>query len=121
MHFSPNACQFFGAQYIREWSRGRPRESESGRKNERTILPEKRQGHLRYNQKCIPVSGKTAQAPYKLLNKLNKFDCGTERKKEELKKKLLEALVSRYPNEKDSYTSTTYASLTGIGAIFTQK
>ena len=39
-------CNFFknvsasGARYIREWSRGRPRESKSGTKNERTIVPD---------------------------------------------------------------------------------
>ena len=39
----------------------------------------------------------------------------------ELKKKLLEAPVLGYPNDRDQYTLTTDASLTGIGAIFTQK
>ena len=39
----------------------------------------------------------------------------------ELKKKLLEAPVLGYPNDRDQYTLTADASLTGIGAILTQK
>ena len=33
-NFFPKTYQLLGAQYIREWSQGRPRESKSGRKNE---------------------------------------------------------------------------------------
>ena len=38
-----------------------------------------------------------------------------------MKKKLLEAPVLGYPNDRDPYTLTADASLTGIGAILTQK
>ena len=38
-----------------------------------------------------------------------------------MKKKLLEAPVLGFPNDRDQYTLTTDASLTGIGAILTQK
>ena len=39
MQFFSKACQFLGANYIRKWSRGRTRESKSGGKNERSIIP----------------------------------------------------------------------------------
>ena len=73
-------------------SRGRPRESKSGRKNESTIIPKRRQG----------FSG-----PCGLLS--------------EIHPKLLEAPVLGYQKDRDQYTLTTDASLTGIGAILTQK
>ena len=37
-------CQLLGAHNVRKWSRVRPREIKNGRKNERTIVPEARQG-----------------------------------------------------------------------------
>ena len=80
-------------------------------------------GLVGYHRKFIPGFGKTAEPLYKLLNKSNKFEWSTECTSEvaELKKKLLEAPVLGYPNDRDQYTSTTDASLTGIGAILTQK
>ena len=42
--------------------------------------------------------------------------CGNE-----LNKKLLEAPMLRYPNERYPYTLTTDASLTVVGVILTQK
>ena len=44
MQFFPKTCQLLGAHYIGERSRGRPRESKSGTNNERTIVPDGRQG-----------------------------------------------------------------------------
>ena len=38
-----------------------------------------------------------------------------------VKKRLLDAPVLEYPNDRDKYTLTTDASLTGIGAIPTEK
>ena len=66
---------------------------------------------------------KTAEPVYRLVNKSNKFGWSTECTSAlaELKKKLLEASVLGYPNDRDSNTLTTDASLTGIGAILTQK
>ena len=67
---------------------------------------------------------KTAETLYSLLNKSNKFEWSTECKNavtELKKKKLLDAPVSGYPNDRDPYTLTTDASLTGIGPILTQK
>ena len=80
-------------------------------------------GLVGYYRKFIPGFGKTAEPLYRLLNKSNKFECSTESTSAvaELKKKLLEAPVLGYPNERDRYTLTTDASLTGIGAILTQK
>ena len=51
----------------------------------------------------------------------NKFEWSTECKSAvtELKKKLLEALVLRYPNDGDPYALTTDVSMTRIGAILT--
>ena len=46
-NFFPKACQFLRAHFFREWIRGRRRESLSSRKNEKTVLPERRQGFLR--------------------------------------------------------------------------
>ena len=43
-NFFPKARQLFRTYYISEWCRGRPRESKSGRKHERTIIPKRRQG-----------------------------------------------------------------------------
>ena len=43
-NFLPKACQLLDAHCIREWRQVRPRESKSGRKNERTIIPEGCQG-----------------------------------------------------------------------------
>ena len=39
----------------------------------------------------------------------------------ELKNKILDAPVLGYPNNRDQYTLTTDASLSGIGAVLTQK
>ena len=66
---------------------------------------------------------KTAEPLYRLLNKSNKFEWTTECTSAvaELKKKLLEAPLLGYPNDRDQYTLTADASLTGIGAILTQK
>ena len=76
-----------------------------------------------YYLKFIPGFGKTAEPLYRLLNKANKIEWGTECTiaVAELKKKLLEAPVVRYTNDRDPYTLTTDALLTGIRAIFTQK
>ena len=80
-------------------------------------------GLVRYYRKIIPGLGKTAEPLYRLLNNSNKFECGKECTSAvaELKKKLLEAPVLGYPNDRDQYTLTTDALLTGIGAILTQK
>ena len=80
-------------------------------------------GLVGYYQKFIPAFGKTAEHLYMLLNKSNKFEWSTECTSSvaELKKKLLEAPVLGYPNDRDQYTVTTDASLTGIETILTQK
>ena len=67
-------------------------------------------------RKFIPGFGKTAEPLYRLLNKSNKFEWSTDCTSAvaELKKKLLEAPVLGYPNDRDQYTLTTDASLTGI-------
>ena len=80
-------------------------------------------GLLGYYRKFIPGFGKTAEPFYRLLNESNKFEWSTECTSAvaELKKTLLEAPVLGYPNDRDQYTLTTDASLTGIGAILTQK
>ena len=67
--------------------------------------------------------GKTAEPLYRLLGKSNKFEWSSECTSAvaELKKKLLEAPVLGYPNDRDQYTLTTDASLTSIRAILTQK
>ena len=74
-------------------------------------------------RKFIPGFGKTAEPLYRLLNNSNKFEWSTECTSAvaELKKKLLEAPVLGYPNDRDQFTLTIDATLTGIGAIFTQK
>ena len=74
-------------------------------------------------RKFIPGSGKKAEPLYRLLNKSNKFEWSTECTSAgaELKKNFLEAPVLGYPNDRDPYTLTTDASLTGVGAILTQK
>ena len=76
-----------------------------------------------YYRKFFPVFGKTAEPLYSLLNKSNKFEWSTECKNAvtKLKKNFLDAPVLGYPNDRDPYTLTTDASLTGIGAIVTQK
>ena len=80
-------------------------------------------GLVRYYRKFIPGFGKTAEPLYSLLNKSIKFEWCTEctSAEAELKKNLLEAPVLGYPNDRDQYTLNTDASLTGIGAILTQK
>ena len=77
-------------------------------------------GHFR---KFIPDFGRTAETLYRLLNKANKFEWSTECTSAvaELKKKILEAPILGYLNDRDHYMLTTDASLTGIGAILTQK
>ena len=73
-------------------------------------------------RKFIPGFGKTEELPYRLLNKSNKFEWSTECTSAvaALKKKLLEAPVLGYLNDRDQYTLTTDASLTSIGAVLTQ-
>ena len=80
-------------------------------------------GLVGYYRKFILVFGKTAEPLYRLLNKSKKFEWSTECTiaVAELKKKLLEAPVLGYPNDRDQYTLTIDASLTGIGAILKQK
>ena len=80
-------------------------------------------GLVGYYREYFPGFGKTAEPLYSLLNKSNKFERSTECKNAvtEFKKKLLDALVLGHPNDRDPYTFTKYASLTGIGAILTQK
>ena len=51
--FFPKACQLLDAHCIREWRRVHPRESKSGRKNERTIIPEGCQG---LSRPCLLLS-----------------------------------------------------------------
>ena len=65
----------------------------------------------------------TAELFYRLLKQSIKFEWSTKRKNAvtEWKKKLLEAPVLGYSNDRDPYTLTTDASLTGIEAILTQK
>ena len=80
-------------------------------------------GPLGYFLLSISGFGETADSPYGLLNKSNKFERSTDCKSAviELKKKFLEAPVLRYPNDWDPYTLTADASLTGIVANLTQK
>ena len=80
-------------------------------------------GPVGYYRKFIPDFGKTAESLYSLLNKSNKIEWRTECKNAvtKLKKKLLDAPVLGYPYDRDPYALTTNASLTGNGAIFTQK
>ena len=72
MQFLPKARQLFRTYYISEWFRGRPRESKSGRKIERTIIPKRRQGFSRPCELLSKIhSGfrKTAEPLYRLHNK----------------------------------------------------
>ena len=80
-------------------------------------------GLVGYYRKFIPGSGKTVEPLYRLLNKSNNFEWSTECTSAVavLKKKLLEAAVLAYPNDRDQYTLTTDASLTVNGAILTHK
>ena len=56
------------------------------------------------------------------MNESNKFEWSGECKSAitDLKKEILEAPILGYPNNSDSYTLTTDASLTAIGASHTQ-
>ena len=69
------------------------------------------------------ASEKAAELLYSLLKKINIFKWNKECKNSvtEFKKKLLDAPVLRYPNDRDPYTLPTDAFLTGIGAILPQK
>ena len=126
MQFFSKTRQLLGAHYTRDWSRGRPRKKRaveimkepSSRKEVRAFL-----GLLGYYRKFIPGFGKTAEPRCSLLNKSNKFEWSTECKNAvtDLKKKLLDAPVFGYPNNRDPYTLTTDALLTRIGAFLTQK
>ena len=60
-------------------------------------------GLVGYYRKFIPGFGKTAEPFYRLLNKSNKFEWSTECTiaVAELEKKLLEAPVLGYPNDRD--------------------
>ena len=90
----------------------------SSLKDVRTFL-----GLVSYYWNFIPGFGKTADPLNSLLNQSNKFEWSTECKNAvtELKKKLLDDPVLGYPNDRDPYTLTADASMTGIGAILTQK
>ena len=80
-------------------------------------------GLVGFYRKFIPGFGKTSEPLYNLLKKENKFawtkEC--EQALQELKGKLLSAPILGYPNNRDEYTLTTDASLTGIGAVLTQQ
>ena len=80
-------------------------------------------GLVGYYGNFIPDIRKTAESLYSLLNKSNKFEWATECKNAvtDLKKRLLDAPVLGYPYDKYPYALTTNASLTGNGAIHTQK
>ena len=80
-------------------------------------------GLVGYYWKFIPGFGKTAEPLYSLLNMSNKFELITECKNAvtKLTKKFLDAPGLGYVNDRDPYALTTDASLTGIGAILTQK
>ena len=69
-------------------------------------------GLLGYYRKFIPDFGKTAETLYSILNQSNKFEWSTEWEKavNELKK-LLDAPVLGYSNDRDPCTLTTDASL----------
>ena len=71
----------------------------------------------------MPVSGKAAEPLYSSLKKSNKIVRSTDFKRAvtELKKKRLEAHLLEYSIDRDPYTITTDASLTGVGAILTKK
>ena len=79
-------------------------------------------GLVGYYRNFIPGFGKTAEPLYRLLNKSNKFEWSAECTSAvaELKKKLFEAPVLGYPNDRDPYILIIDATLTGIGAILTQ-
>ena len=103
-------------------SQGQPRVTKSGRKNERTILPEIRQGFSRLCgllSKTYSGFRKNSGNSLQVNDKSNNFEWSTVCKSAvtELKKKLQEAPALRYPNNRDPYTITTVVSLTDIGAI----
>ena len=74
-------------------------------------------------RRFIADFGKIAEPLYRLLSKTEKFiwttECGES--ENQLKLRLQEALILGFPNDADSYTLTTDASLTGIRAIINQK
>ena len=80
-------------------------------------------GLVGFYRKYVPGTGKTSEPLYNLLKKENKFvwtkEC--EQALQELKEKLLSAPNLGYPNNRDEYTLTTDASLTGNRAVLTQQ
>ena len=79
-------------------------------------------GLVGFYRKFIPGFRKTAEPLCNLLNKSNKVEWSTECKNTVTElKKAFGRLILGYPNDRDPYTLTTDASLTGIGAIFSQK
>ena len=80
-------------------------------------------GLVGFYRRFIADFGKTAEPLYRLLSKTEKFvwttECGESMN--QLKLKLQEAPILGFPNDTEPYTLTTDASLTGIGAIITQK
>ena len=76
-----------------------------------------------YYEEFIPGYKNTTKPTHRLLNNSNNFERSTEWKiaVTKLKKKFLEIPVLGNPNNRDPYTFTTYASLTGIGSAPTKK
>ena len=116
----------FGAHYIRELSQGRPRERKSGRKNERTILNERCHGLSRpcgLLSKIYSAFWRNSRTSSLVTEEVKKNEWSGECKNavNKLKKKLLQAPVLGYPNDRYPYTLTTGASLTGFGPILNQK
>ena len=76
-----------------------------------------------FYRKFIANFGLIAQPLYALLNKQEKFiwNDGCQQSFEKLKAALVKAPVLGFPNEYDSFTLCTDASLSGIGAVLSQK
>ena len=80
-------------------------------------------GLVGFYRRFIQYFGKIAEPLYKLLNKKERFTWSKECESavEQLKQTLQKATILGYPNDTDSYTLTTDASLFGIGAIISQR
>ena len=80
-------------------------------------------GFVGVNRKFVLNFGVIASPLYQLLKKTTKFHWTTESQEafEELKTALVFAHILGFTNEKDQFVLCTDASLTGIGALLSQK